>query len=126
MSASFGTLHSNGASACTLPDPADAACTARRCPGSGTPLYPGDVAVRHGERWFENYLALAEWLLDNKQAQRVTLPNHRCEMCDSDGCFVMYRGHYFDTVGCFADWLEDNGEGERDIVPDNEEGAWGM
>jgi hypothetical protein len=121
MSASYGILGSHGASACTLPDPADAVCTARRCPGSDVALYPGDVAVRYGERYFASYHALALWMLDNKQAQHVTLPNHRCEMCDSDGCRVMFRGRIFCDVGCFAEWLEENGEAEWDVVPDDRE-----
>ena len=127
MSANYGILGSHGASACTLPDTVGATCTARRCPATDTPLYPGDTAVHHGERWFENFRALAQWMLDNKQAQHVTLPNQRCAMCDSDGCRIGYHGRYFDTVGCFADWLEDNGEAEWDVVPEpDRDGGWGM
>jgi hypothetical protein len=98
-----------------------------RCPATDTPLYPGERRVHYGERWFADFRAEAQWMLDNKQAQHVTLPNHRCEVCDSDGCRIGYHGCYFDIVGCFADWLEDNGEGEWDVVPEPiEDRGWGM
>ena len=117
MAYSFDILHSNGASACRLPDPADRFGAAS--------LRPGDPCVIHAWLTFADYRALAQWMFDNHLASRVTLPNHRCEVCDSDGCFVGYHGHFFDDIGCFADWLEDNGEGERSVVQEPiEDGGW--
>lgn len=112
----------NGASACTLPDTVGLTYKGRRCPATDTPLYAGESAVRYGNRYFESFRALAVWMLDNRLVQRATLPNHRCCVCDSDGCRVMYHGRYFCDIGCFAEWLEENGEAEWDVVPDDREG----
>ena len=116
MSANYGILGSHGASACTLPDTVGATCATKRCPATDTPLYPGDACVHHGERDFADFRALATWLIEHKQAHLVTLPNTRCEVCDSDGCRVEYRGHFLCDAGCFAEWLEASGEGEWGIV----------
>ena len=119
MAYSFGSLGSDGASAVNIPDPADRFST--------TGLHPGDPCVIYDEHTFANFRALAWWMVKHGEAHMVTLPNMRCEVCDSDGCRVEHKGHFFDGLSCFADWLEEHKEGEWGVVQEPiEDGGWGM